>query len=573
MTTPMLRCENLDVAYGPVQVLFGVDLDVHEREVVGLLGTNGAGKSTLLRAICGLTPVRRGKIWFEDEEITNADPAALAGKGIGFMPGGRGVFPGLSVAENLRMAGWLIRKDPARLEAAVERAVSLFPILERRRDQRAALLSGGQQQMLALAQALVNEPRLLMIDELSLGLAPVVVGELMGVVERLTEEGTTIILVEQSVNIALALTRRAVFMEKGEVRFSGDTAELASRSDLVRSVFIGGPTSKKEVDGASARGQLVRDHETVLSVSSVSKRFGGIAAVDDVSFNVRAGEVVGILGANGAGKTTLLDLLTGFVPVDGGRVTLHGHDVTDLGPHQRATLGMARSFQDARLFAGLTVDDNMAIALEQFAVSREPFAAAFHLPISVLSESLIAREVEELTSSLGLVAFRDKFASQLSTGSRRVVEFGSLVAQRGDVLLLDEPTGGLAQAESEALGPLLRRMCDATGATLVVVEHDVPLLVGLCDRLIAMELGAVIADGPPHEVIDNPRVIASYLGKESSAITRSGGRDRSTASNGHTGATSTGRPASAHDSSPASNGQSATSARRRRGARTPTDGG
>ena len=528
--SPMLRCERVDVAYGPVQVLFGVDLDVEQGEIIGLLGTNGAGKSTLLRAICGLSPVRGGRITFEGHDITNADPSDLAHQGVGFMPGGRGVFPGLTVAENLRMAGWLLRKEPARMEREVQRCLELFPILDERSSQKAALLSGGEQQMLALAQALVPGPRLLMIDELSLGLAPVVVGELMRVVEQLTAEGTTIILVEQSVNIALALTRRAVFMEKGEVRFSGPTAELAERSDLLRSVFIGGASSEPAKVAAAPKTSPIRD-EIVLSARGVTKRFAGITAVDGVDLDVRAGEIVGILGANGAGKTTLLDLLTGFVPLDGGTVTLHGTDVTDYSPRERAELGMARSFQDARLFAGLTVDENLAVALEQFLVSREPFAAAFRLPASVLSETLVARQVDDFADRLGLTAYRDKFASQLSTGSRRIVEFGSLIAQRGDVILLDEPTGGLAQRESEALGPLLGRLRDATGATIVIVEHDVPLLVGVCDRLIAMELGSVITEGPPQEVVDHPRVIASYLGTESAAITRSG----TLASNGANG--------------------------------------
>ena len=535
--SPMLQCEGVDVAYGPVQVLFGVDLDVEPGETIALLGTNGAGKSTLLRAICGLSKVRVGHIQFEGEDITNADPAALAGQGIGFMPGGRGVFPGLTVAENLRMAGWLLRKQPGAVDAAVERCLSLFPILSQRMDQRAALLSGGQQQMLALAQALVPNPRLLMIDELSLGLAPVVVAELIEAVDRLTADGTTIILVEQSVNIALALTRRAVFMEKGEVRFSGLTAELAERSDLLRSVFIGGSsTAATEAnDGStaatsgSARPRRSRrptadasPGEVVLEAKGLTKRFAGITAVDDVDLQVRAGEIVGILGANGAGKTTLLDVLSGFLTPEGGRCTIKGTDVTDWPPEQRASLGLARSFQDARLFPGLTVDENLAVALEQFLVSRDPFAAACRLPASVLSEALAEKHVAELATRLGLSAYRDKFASQLSTGSRRIVEFASLVAQRGSVLLLDEPTGGLAQRESEALGPLLCRLRDATGASLVIVEHDVPMLAGVCDRLVAMELGAVIAEGPPDEVISHPRVIASYLGTNDAAITRSG---------------------------------------------------
>jgi branched-chain amino acid transport system ATP-binding protein len=213
VSAPLLRCEAVDVAYGPVQVLFGVDLEVAEGEIVALLGTNGAGKSTLLRAVCGLNRPSRGSITYAGADVTGADPTDLAKRGIGFMPGGRGVFGGLSIAENLRMAGWLLRDDPAALDAAVERSLALFPALAERSGTQAALLSGGQQQMLALANALVNQPRLLLLDELSLGLAPIVVAELLDVVTRLTAAGTTIVLVEQSVNIALELAERAVFLE------------------------------------------------------------------------------------------------------------------------------------------------------------------------------------------------------------------------------------------------------------------------------------------------------------------------------------------------------------------------
>jgi len=516
----LLACDRVDVAYGPVQVLFGVDLRVHEGEIIALLGTNGAGKSTLLRAVTGLTPPRAGTIHLDGADITGLDPAAVAARGVSFMPGGRAIFPGLSVAENLELAGWLDR-DHARRHAATERVLELFPALRARTGDRAALLSGGQQQMLALAQALLTKPRLLLIDELSLGLAPVVVAELIDVVRRLrADEGVTVVLVEQSVNVALELADRAVFMEKGEVRFSGPAADLAGRTDLLRSVFIGGDgTRPAPIADPRAPGS---DTGALLSAAGLRVSFGGITAVNDMSLDVAAGEIVGIIGANGAGKTTLLDLLTGFVRPTAGRITFDGTDITAWSPEQRAWAGIARSFQDARLFPGLTVAENLAVALERFTPNRDPIAAALRLPAALLSELLVARQVDELIALLGLGAFRDKYVSQLSTGSRRIVELGSLVAQRARLILLDEPSAGIAQKEAEALGPLLQRVRAATGAALVIVEHDVPLLSATCDRLIAMELGALIAVGSPAEVVHDPRVIASYLGTDAAAIARSG---------------------------------------------------
>jgi ABC-type branched-subunit amino acid transport system ATPase component/predicted MFS family arabinose efflux permease len=236
-TAPMLQIRNLDASYGTVQVLFDVALDVHRGEVLALLGTNGAGKSTLLRVVSGLLVPHRGVVRLEGRTITYADPVTRVDLGIVQVPGGKATFPSLTVRENLKAAAHSVERRSVR--ARVDRAFDAFPVLREMADRPAAAMSGGQQQMLALAKALVLEPRVLLIDELSLGLAPVVVQELLGVVEHLKAEGMTMVIVEQSLNVALELADRAVFMEKGEVRFEGPAHELRDRHDLVRAVFLG----------------------------------------------------------------------------------------------------------------------------------------------------------------------------------------------------------------------------------------------------------------------------------------------------------------------------------------------
>ncbi|HEX4979948.1 MAG TPA: ATP-binding cassette domain-containing protein [Acidimicrobiales bacterium] len=526
MSAPLLECRAIDVSYGPVQVLFGVDFRVDEGEVLALLGTNGAGKSTLLRAIAGLTPPSTGTVTFAGDDVTRAGPEQMAARGVVQMPGGRAIYPSLTVSENLRMAAWLYRKDRERVDAGMERVLTLFPALRPRLKDRAALLSGGQQQMLALAQSLLGDCRLLMIDELSLGLAPIVVGELLDVVRQLKDDGMTIVLVEQSVNVALSIADRATFMEKGEVKFSGEAAGLLERDDLLRSVFFegNGRASSPQVAPTkrSRRGSADAKQEVVLRTQSLSVRFGGIAAVDDVSIAVFEGEILGILGPNGAGKTTLFDLLSGFTPPGGGRVHLHDRDISDDPPDLRALAGLGRSFQDARLFPSLTVAENLAVACEPFALNRDPIAAAVHAPAALVSEDEINDRVETLLDLFGLTRYREMFAGDLSTGTRRVMEIASLVAQQPFVLLLDEPGAGIAQRDAEALGPLLQRVRDRLGCSIVIIEHDVPLLVATCDRLIAMETGRVIATGAPHEVINDPLVVSSYLGADAVAVQRSG---------------------------------------------------
>jgi branched-chain amino acid transport system ATP-binding protein len=536
----ILRCKDLDVSYGPVQVLFGVDLEVTEGEIVALLGTNGAGKSTLLKAVTGLVKPTHGTVEFQGSEITGKPADVVTRVGISLMPGGKGVFPTLSVEENLRLAGWLLRNDPSAVAEARARVLDLFPILEKRINEMAGNLSGGEQQMLALAQSFICRPSLLMIDELSLGLAPTVVGQLLDVVRRIHELGTTIVLVEQSVNVALTLAQRALFMEKGEVRFEGPTVELLDRPDILRSVFIAGANArdnngktKKSADSPGSspntgtnRASSLGDTQVVLECREVTKRFGGIRAVDGVDIELHKGRILGLIGQNGAGKTTLLDCVSGFLTIDGGRVLLRGHDISDWPAYDRAANGLGRSFQDARLFPSLTVAETIAVALERHLQSRDVVAAALHLPAAYESELAANERVEELIELMGLGAFREKLVSELSTGSRRIVDLACILAQDPSVLLLDEPSSGVAQRESEALAPLLLRVRDHTGCSLLVIEHDMPLLSSICDEMVALELGGVIARGTPEEVLEHPRVIESYLGTDESVIRRSGKQSR-----------------------------------------------
>ena len=238
-TIPALQINHVDYSYGPVQVLFDVGLEVRRGEILALLGTNGAGKSTVLRAIAGLGTPSRGVVRLDGRNITYTTPEQRAHLGIHILIGGKGVFSAMTVRDNLEMSGYIYRKDEADFEGRIARALELFPALAEKQGQAASTLSGGQQQMLALAMTLLHDPKILAIDELSLGLAPLLVQELLGVIERLKSEGMTIILVEQSLNVALSVADRAVFLEKGQVRFSGPAAELADRDDLARAVFLG----------------------------------------------------------------------------------------------------------------------------------------------------------------------------------------------------------------------------------------------------------------------------------------------------------------------------------------------
>jgi branched-chain amino acid transport system ATP-binding protein len=545
----LLLARGLDVSYGDVQVLFGVDLEVDEGEIVALLGTNGAGKSTLLKTIAGLVPANKGAVILDGRDITYAPAHEIAPRGVSLLAGGQGTFPSLTVAENLRAAGWMNRRSKALAAERTARVLDAFPVLAPRLDDPAADLSGGQQQMLALGMALLSEPRLLLIDELSLGLAPVVVDRLVELVRAIRAQGTTVVVVEQSVNVALTLAEEAYFMEKGEIRFHGPTAELLERPDVLRSVFLEGAAAGLRMADARSNGSdddvggsadddgghgEDRDgapgggHASVgegappaLEVRGAARSFGGVRAVDDVSLSVAPGEIVGVIGPNGAGKTTLFDLISGFLPVEAGRVLLAGRDVTHLAADGRARLGLGRSFQDSRLFPALTVEQCLAVALDRWITVRDPVQAALHLPAVFDAEARVRRRVDELIDLLGLGAFRSKFVRELSTGSRRIVDIACLVAHRPTVILLDEPSSGIAQRETEALGPVLRRIREQVGASLIVIEHDMPLVTAVSDRLVALDQGRLVTEGPAARVLTHPQVVASYLGTSDAAINRS----------------------------------------------------
>ncbi len=537
---PFLVVRGLDVDYDGVQVLFGVDLDVTAGEIVALLGTNGSGKSTLLRTISGLLDPDHGSVIFDGRPTTHARPERIAALGVVQAPGGHGVFPSLTVAENLRLAGWT-RGRAAPLPTAIDddEVLEIFPALVARARERAGNLSGGEQQMLTVAMALRGQPRLLMIDELSLGLSPALVTRMQRLIADLRDRGTTVILVEQSVDLALAIADRAYFLDKGEVRFAGPAGELLDHPELVRAVFLGGGRAGTGAGadiraGAAPRGDpapVAPEPATTaaaprLAVTGITKHFGGVVALDDISFSLGAGEILGVLGPNGAGKTTLFDVISGFVRADAGSVALVDpnanadagggstarREIGALPAHARARLGLGRSFQDGRLFPALTVSETIAVAREHAVRVRNPVAAALHLPAVGRSEAAVRARVDELLDLLGLGAYADKFVHELSTGTRRVVDLACVLAHEPTVVLLDEPSSGIAQREAEALAPMLRDLRDALGASLLVIEHDLTLLRAVSDRLLALDLGRVVATGPADEVLAHPAVVRAYLG-------------------------------------------------------------
>jgi ABC-type branched-subunit amino acid transport system ATPase component/ABC-type branched-subunit amino acid transport system permease subunit len=285
---------------------------------------------------------------------------------------------------------------------------------------------------------------------------------------------------------------------------------------------VSGPVPSARAPGAESNGRHERSaHGAVLlQAGGLVKRFGGIRAVDDVSLVVHRGETLGLIGPNGAGKTTTFELLAGFTRPDDGQIFFDFADISRLAPEERANRGLIRSFQDAALFPTMSVTETVMLALER----RQPtrfVASTFGLD---RSERRRRPRAEELISYMGLVRYRDKQIQELSTGTRRIVELACLVALEPKCLLLDEPSSGIAQRETEALGGLLQGLKTDLDLTLVVIEHDMPLIMGISDRIVVMDNGRVIAAGPPDVVAADPVVVEAYMGGSITAIERSGRR-------------------------------------------------
>ncbi|MGI6555274.1 MAG: ABC transporter ATP-binding protein [Bacillota bacterium] len=234
----MLSIQNIDVFYGNIQALRGISLEVSKGEIVSLIGANGAGKSTTLKAISGLIHPKNGKIEFEGEDITNKPAQEIVKRRISQVPEGRRVFAQMTVYENLELGAYL-RKDKEGIKNSFQRVFDRFPILQERRFQKAGTLSGGEQQMLAMGRALMSQPKLLLLDEPSMGLAPLLVQEIFNIIKEINEAGTTILLVEQNANMALSIADKAYVLETGKIALSGTAREL-QESEEVRKAYLGG---------------------------------------------------------------------------------------------------------------------------------------------------------------------------------------------------------------------------------------------------------------------------------------------------------------------------------------------
>jgi ABC-type branched-subunit amino acid transport system ATPase component/MFS family permease len=444
-----------------------------------------------------------GAVVFDGRDITFMPPTRRR-------PGASSTCPAGAASSPAHRA----REPPARQLAGattttrsgerLDEVFEIFPVLVPASEtSRPAALSGGEQQQLSLAQALLARPRLLMIDELSLGLSPAVVGELIEVVRSIHQRGVTIIVVEQSVNVALTIAEKAIFMEKGEVQVLGPPPTCSSRPDILRAVYVkgtGGLTDGPRQPRVAAACGSSSAARPVLEVESLVKRFGGVTALDGVTLELRESEVLGLIGPNGAGKTTLFDVISGFQRPDAGPRPLRGRGHHRPG-RRRAVPAQAGAPLPGRPPVPVAdrARDPAGGPRPAHSRSAAPCPQPGGLPQARRAERRARRRADQLSSCSSSAPTSDKFVKELSTGLRRIVDLACVLAAEPKVLLLDEPSSGIAQAEAESLGPLLRRIRFETGCSILIIEHDMPLISAVSDQLVALESGSACSPGarPP----------------------------------------------------------------------------
>ena len=404
------------------------------------------------------------------------------------------------------------------MTAARERVIDLFPRLFERRKQVAGYLSGGEQQMLAIGRALMTTPKLLVLDEPSLGLAPKLVEQIRDIIVDINQQGTSVLLIEQNaIDGALDRQLRLHHGDRQD-RHGRRRRRSSSPTRTCKEFYLGlhgddGETLVVPRREALQTTQAVGVVTALLEVEDITLRFGGVTAISRVSFDVQPGELFAIIGPNGAGKTSIFNTISQVYKPQQGDIRFQGTSLMGLRPDKVAEFGIARTFQNIELFAQMNVVDNLLTG-RHMRMKRSWLAGAVWWGAARREEIANRAKVEEIIDFLEIEQWRRHPVSLLPYGYQKRVELGRALAMEPMLLLLDEPVAGMNLEETADMARFILDIQRELGITMVMVEHDMGLVMDIADRVMVLDFGEQIALGTPAEVQRNPNVIAAYLGSD-----------------------------------------------------------
>jgi branched-chain amino acid transport system ATP-binding protein len=500
---PLLAGSGLVKRYGGVAAVDGIDLVVGRGEPLAVIGPNGAGKSTLLKLISGEVRSDAGEIRVDGEPHGGASSHAVARRGVGLahqvpLPFGR-----LTVRENVRVGALHRHRGVGSSHDHVNRILERCE-LSHLADRPAGSLTLLNLKRLELARALSLDPKLLLLDEVAAGLVGRELREIIDLIAGIRDEGVTLIIVEHVERVVRELVQRVMVLDWGKVIAEGTPEEVAA-DPKVREVYLGsGHTAASRTQGqpgsgvtpASARSRAASPMVGApLELRGITAGYGQVMALREIDLEVAPGSVVAVLGANGAGKTTLCRAISGLSETRGGTVALDGRDITGLPAHERARLGIAHCQEGRRLFAGMSVEENLLVAAQSDTARR--------------SVGERRRWVEELFPILA--ERRDQAAQTLSGGQQQMLAIGRALMAHPRLVLFDEISLGLAPAAIDTLYDAIEEI-RLVGISILLVEQNVHRSLALADRAYVLERGNVSFEGDPNELLDERRLEAAYFG-------------------------------------------------------------